>query len=637
MITSFEVGAVFKIINQASPTLLKILGQIRELNQAIDKARINMNALGQLKMPTGMRAAIGETESLAAAWSNVAKNAALARRQMGSAASAGRGTGGGGGNRFRPRSGGGSHISGPGFSLPGGGHARLGGAGMAAAGIGAYGVYEAAEIEDVVWQMLYHSKQDQKDPRSQQRMRGVVQRAMVASGYNVHDVGEAALQEIRMFQGTPGGGIDILPDMMEVAAKEARAKGSTLAESMKSFIGLAHMTQTYDPAAIKKLAPAFAYMSTANPASLSSIERAAGYALPLMQSGLEIDPMDSLLLGTALTRAGATNSKSGTWLREMAIRAMPGTSMMSKMAYKKHEEALEAFGLSSGGQPTWFGADGKPDIFKMLEIGASHAAGIPISKRAAYERALFGAQGSGAFALLSNPAVAEQIGNMRRERDSPEFRNQYSSFLPDYAGGSTVQNTRTGMQEFNVTMQDLGRVALPAVNHALNDFKAILEGIRNILPGGDGKGGAVVGGHALVGAVGGALAGMAIGAFGGPIGMAGGALIGGVAGGVEGVAETYMRNMKTGQAATGNSVAQTVDAVHSLAAAIRGAQAGPGGVFAGGTSKAPQISLSLNVDGRALAQAVSASLATLSEHPTGAPAADGMGTFFSGDHNQPDN
>jgi PAS domain-containing protein len=51
-------------------------------------------------------------------------------------------------------------------------------------------------------------------------------------------------------------------------------------ESMKALVGLAHMTKQYDPEQIKKLAPAFAFLSTANPGSLSSIERAAGYARP---------------------------------------------------------------------------------------------------------------------------------------------------------------------------------------------------------------------------------------------------------------------------------------------------------------------------------------------------------------------
>jgi hypothetical protein len=46
--------------------------------------------------------------------------------------------------------------------------------------------------------------------------------------------------------------------------------------------------------AVKKLAPAFAFLSTANPSSLSSMERAAGYAVPLLQSGLDIDPMEEL-------------------------------------------------------------------------------------------------------------------------------------------------------------------------------------------------------------------------------------------------------------------------------------------------------------------------------------------------------
>src|SRR6202012_5023033 len=165
-----------------------------------------------------------------------------------------------------------------------------------------------------------------------------------------------------------GGGIDVLPEMLRAATIESRLKGESPEESMKALMGLAHMTKQYPPEDIKKLAPAFAFLSTANPGSLSSIERAAGYAVPLLQSGLEIDPMQSLLPGTALTRAGATSTKSGTWLREMAVRALPGTSMMSKMAFKKHEEALKALGLvDASDKPTWF-TDGKPDLFKMLDI-----------------------------------------------------------------------------------------------------------------------------------------------------------------------------------------------------------------------------------------------------------------------------
>ena len=61
------------------------------------------------------------------------------------------------------------------------------------------------------------------------------------------------------------------------------------------------MTKEYNPEQIKKLAPAFAFLSASNPASLKGIERAASYAVPILQSGLEVDPVETLLLGTALT------------------------------------------------------------------------------------------------------------------------------------------------------------------------------------------------------------------------------------------------------------------------------------------------------------------------------------------------
>jgi hypothetical protein len=622
MITSFEVGAVFRIVNEASPALTRILRQIRELNVALDKAKASLSALNK---PPALLGAIAETDKLATAWADVAANAARARLAIGNVNNAsrlalagpppgsggvgggGRG-GGGGGGRHRPGwlggGGGGVHVSGPGASIPGGGHIRFGGAGMAGAGLLGYAGYQAAETQDAVWQLLYHSGQDQHDPVAAKKMRDAVQNAMLASGYNVHDVGEAALQEMRMFQGTPGKGIDILPEMLEIASKEARAKGSSLTESMKSFIGLAHMTQAYSPEEIKKLAPAFAYMSVANPTSLSSIERAAGYAVPLLKSGLGVDPLDSLLLGTVLTRAGATSTKSGTWLREMALRAMPGTSMMSKMAFKKHEEALKAFGLvDDNNKPTWF-TDGKPDLLKMLDIAGARAQTIPFEKRAAYERGLFGAQGGGGFALLSDPAVRGQISALRKERDSPEFQNRYRAFLPDYANGSTVQNARVTMQEFNVTLADIGQRVLPAVNGALKDFKGVLERIRNVLPGaptGDG----VIGKRVLQGAGAGALYGMA----GGPGGVVGGAIIGGAGMGVEGILEQYMKNHPSGGAVK--------EEMKSLLK--RGPEVG--------AQPIPNTNIAINLDGETIAQSVIKWITKNSTFHLAAPASDGSQSY----------
>lgn len=635
MITSFEVGAVFKIVNEASPTITRILKQIRTLNEQLEKSRALMTTLTKVDViPIGMKAAIDQAGVLAGAWGRVAENAALAQRAIGGAAGrrlpsatyAYGGTGAGALPRGRapswPGYRGGPHISGPRLPIAGGGHVSFGGGAAAAAGLVGYGAYEAAELDDTVWQLIYHSGQDQGDQATRTKFRKAIQEAMVTSGYNIRDVGEAALQEIRMFQGTPGNGIDVLPDMLEVASKEARAKGSSLAESMKSFIGLAHMTKQYDPESIKKLAPAFAYMSTANPSSLSSIEKAAGYAVPLLQSGLEIDPLDSLLLGTALTRAGATSTKSGTWLREMAIRAMPGTSLMSKRSFQMHEEGLRAFGLvDDQHHPTWF-TGGKPDILKMLEIAGERAGNIPVEKRAAYERALFGAQGGGGFALLSDPAVLDQVRRLRTERDSPGFLNRYRSFLPDYANGSPVQNARTTWQEFNVTMADLGTHTLPAVNLVLKHFKSLLEGIRGALPGGTGSG-ATVGARAIEGAI----AGGAVGSFIPGVGTAVGALGGGILGGLEGAIES------NNAGAPAHPKKLPWDLGNS-----GGSYAYPGGTKPEKEKVVvtPPVNLTLNLDGHMLAQSISTVLQSYYTFGTGAASADGLGQPFDGAHNYSD-
>jgi len=508
------------------------------------------------------------------------------------------------------------------MSIPGGGHVRLGGGAMAGAGLLGYGVYEAAQMEDAVFQLIYHSGLEQNDA-SRSKFRKILQDSMSESGYNLHDVAESAKQEIRMFQGAPGGGLDVLPEMLRAATIESRLKGESPEESMKALIGLAHMTKQYDPASIRKLAPAFAFLSTANPSSLGSIEKAAGHAVPLLQSGLEIDPMQSLLLGTALTRAGATSTKSGTWLREMALRSMPGKSLMSKMAFNKHEEALKALGLvDDKDKPTWF-TDGKPDLLKMLDVAGSRAGSIPLEKRAAYERQLFGAQGGGGFALLADPAVREQILSLQKEMNSPEFKNRYSSFSESYKEGSTVQQARTAMADFNITMMELAKTTLSAVNIVLHNFKDVLEGIRHLLPGGDGKSGALIGARAIEGAA----AGAAWGLVGGPLGVAGGALAGGVLGTAEGFVEDYSKAQGEKQ-----DRKETEDFVRALK---ENAAAAPGG-----TPVAPQaskpINFSLNIDGRTLARAVVDGMGAIYGFPGQAPAADGMSQFYSGDHQHTD-
>lgn len=501
---SYEVGAIFTIVDRASPVLRTLAAQFKEMNVQILDAKKALASLGTTGLAglnsrlTGVneritaigKGAVGSQAEVTAAFAKIDASAAKSidslramKVEMGEIAAASRavrgpaalptlrrrGSSGGG------HGGGGVGFSGPSVGIPGGSHMHLRGtAGLAALGAIGYGAYEEAEVEDATFQLLYHTGLP-STPANSEMFRRVIQDSLSTSGFSLNSIVEAAKTESRMFKGTPGNGVDVLPEMLRAASTEARLKGTSLDEAMRSLIGLAHMTKQYDPEAIKKLAPAFAFLSSSNPDSLGGMERAASYAVPILQSGMEIDPITSLMLGTVLTRAGATNTKSGTWLRNMMLNSLPGTSLMSKIAFKKHEEALRALGLvDEKDNATWF-TDGKPDPFKMLDIASGKAAEIPLIKRAAYEKQLFGTQGFGAFALLADPAVREQLKALKKEMTSDEFKNRYATFNEDYSKGSPLQQTRQAWGDLQNVLMDIGKTTMPMILPVLKEVDTELK------------------------------------------------------------------------------------------------------------------------------------------------------------------
>ena len=171
------------------------------------------------------------------------------------------------------------------------------------------------------------------------------------------------------------------------------------------------------------------------------------------------------------------------------------------------------------------------------------------------------------------------------------------------------------MAEFNNTMMDLGQIALPAVNHGLQDLKAILELIRGVLPGGE-KGGALVGARAGEGALAGLATGALVGSFGGPFGALAGAVGGGVLGAAEGYMEQY-RDQHPGGGKTGNFMGQYFNQ--------------PEGSYLPGKTGKPaepkvlqqNTTLQLNIDGRTLGEVVASKLVDLMKFDTSSPAFNG--------------
>jgi hypothetical protein len=586
MITSFEVGAVFKILDEASPALRKILAQVRALNKAVEETRASLSAMLK-SLDVALDPAIAETRALAAEWKAVSVAAQGAGRSIASAARASAVPGivpriaaGRGG-----RGGGGLHFNSAGVPVPGGHLSYQGGRNAAMAGVGmaGYGAFLAAQQQDAVWQMIFHSGMADTE-QNREMFDKIIKDAHSLTGAPLDDIRAAAIDEIRMFRGTPGGGVDVLPEMIRAAATEARAKGkgTTVDTAMESLIGLAHMRAEYGPKAIKELAPVFAFLSSSTAATLPQIERAAGYAVPILRAGMEIDSMQTMLMGIVLQRAGITNTKSGTWIRNMALNSLPGTSLMSRVAFKKHEEALKALGLiDNKNNPTWF-TGGKPDLIKMLTTAGDHAQSIPLIKRAAYEKQLFGAQGFGAFAILSDPKVMGQMKALIA--DMPQFKQRYGTFYEDYNSQSTAQAARKGFADFQNVLMDIGGKVLPPVNSALQDFDALLKSLQGILPKGSSSKDSAWG---KVGAA--ALEGFGLGALGGSLvpgvgTLAGGVVTGAVSGGLKlgeiwlGLDNDAEQVKKFGGAAnqTGEAAQSATSALSGFANILRGLGAAMG-------------------------------------------------------------
>ncbi len=269
---------------------------------------------------------------------------------------------------------------------------------------------------------------------------------------------------------------------------------------------------------------------------MKQIEGAAGYAVPFLHSGLEIDPFETLLLQTAMQRAGIMNTKSGTWIREMAKRSMPGTSLMSKMAFRKHEAALREVGLvDAHDKPTWFNEEGKPDLIKMLDIAGEHLAKIPLTRRAGLEQALWGTQGAGAAATLSDPTVRGQVKALREEMNKVKVDEQ---FFSQFAANSPAQQFRTAWGETTNVLMDIGTVVLPPLTDGLRLFRDALAGLKEYLPK-PGTHGDAVGKGALIGTIVGGGVGFMFGGLGVVPGMALGGFLGGAIGGGNWAKQNY--------------------------------------------------------------------------------------------------
>jgi hypothetical protein len=494
MISAGEVGAVFKVVDEASPALRRILEQMNALTAAVDRTQL---ALKSLTMPPGLNRSLGLTEkrfaniadaskvtgdvvastfvkidrAAAATASNVA-NIGRELKAIGAEARAMGGLGSlryGGGPRG-PGGGGGVHFGGASVPLPGEQHARItGGPLLAAGGALAYGTYEEASIEDFINRIFRTGGIPLGTPNAQNPLfkvtRDAILKAYVQTGLPLEQIEEGILTGTRGLSGLSlEKRLALMPFLLQSSATEAYLKsGTSMPEAMEAFVGLAHMEGKYAPDEIARMADHFAFLSTTTPVSVEQLKNAAGYSIPLLRTA-DFDPDQVLLMMTAMERAGITNTKAGTWISQLALNSFPGTSFMSKMMFRKHEDAMKQLGLvDDHDQPTWF-TNGRPDLVRMTNIAGEHIAAMDAGHRLAVEKALWGAQGgraAGFFADPTNRAVMAAVAG-----EEKNFASSADLWTANGANSPIVQ-FRQALAGLNVELINMGSNVLPFVTGAL--------------------------------------------------------------------------------------------------------------------------------------------------------------------------
>jgi len=702
MITSLTVGAVFKIIDEASPVLERLSRQVSEFNKLVATAKKGLGELGNVKFPgletslkklsdqaamvgtkmdASLRSIVGSTDTaitsvdrLAASWDAVAASTRLAAAAAARASAPAAATGAIGGGGVNPR----QRIPGPhgsgagglsyysyGIPVPGGHlHPHGGTPALVAAGAVAGGLYEYAELvrdaSRAVWAMHGGNMPDQATQDAEQKQYiDIVMKAAGETGKSFKVLSAVAQAEVRQSAGVPWERrMQGLPGLLAQAASEAdlRGEGTSVQAAGDSLIAYAHMLKVYDPVEMQKLYPGLSYLAMRSPQTLKRITTAAGYHMP--QGGvMEIDPIEEMVLQTGLERAGIQNTKSGTWLRELAQRALPPLEDKTKPSvYADKMDALRELGLvGADGKPTWF-TNGKPDELKMLHIAGEHAQNIPLERRGLLERYIFGTQGGGAMGVLADPKLLPQLDTMEGEAKGYRAGTDYFKYMYN---NSPIQQFSQSWIDLQKVLVDIGTIAMPPVLGGLQMLDGWLKSINQHFPSSlapkKESFGEALGKGMGAGAIPGALLGSAIPGVGTLTGAAGGALIGGAISGGNWIYDQLLGGATRPIDSLGHEISKTGDAASAatgpmsgLAAAIKSLPGGsPGKTGEPGepahkmnflqgpkqVTKPQPVSLSLNIDGRTLAQAISEIQSALYEFPGGAPAANGLTAWNDGDHN----
>jgi hypothetical protein len=291
------------------------------------------------------------------------------------------------------------------------------------------------------------------------RMRGAISGTATDWGVGFEGTQDAALQLIR--------GLDplsseqrmrLLPALLNFSGAEVLGKhGTTMPEAVEAAISLAHQLKDYSPEQIEPILGAFAKMSMGSPASLKQLTRASSYYLPLLTSGLGMDPTQLLAIGEAGSQMGL-NTKAGTWLAQLF--QAPFVADLTSKRQSARRNALEELGLVKNGKPV------TKDAIEFLTILSDHLQAMPAEQRMRNVVAAFGQQGGRGAAIYSDPAALKNIAALAAGIGGGKTPEQLKAA---YGNSPKVQFDKA-VENFGLVLRDLGDAVLPEVTSGLKVF-----------------------------------------------------------------------------------------------------------------------------------------------------------------------
>ncbi len=477
MIEAYAIGVAAKLEDDVTPGLLRIIdgltranalmldftANVRRMSAAglglsrnLDKATAGATALGDAS--ASLTRASYVIDTMAASSADLARNMAAARAES-------RGMGGGVVGGYVGATGGGARSDRPGHFAQ-----------NAAAGVGisaAYGLYENARLQDTniraaaTSQIPFPMWVKTADELRAREFAYAGQYAF-ATGGRIAPFGDAMLESSRLLRTLKPQDQKILTDAaMPYAAVEAKLKGVSLPEAMLAFIGLAHQAGAYTPQDAQPLFESMMQASLTTHASLGQISRAASYALPSLQAA-GANSADVLMLLATMMQAGILNTKSGTWLNDMALNSLPNTLGSGLFKNKHQNAALEALGLYTNGKSNFYKND-KLDLMQMVAILASDRLRMGPEQFNAASRQALGLQGMRAASLFSEPQVVQNLHTLAGLTTNAQSPFNVAQAVQTF---STVAKADQTIANANMTLMNATSTFSGPVNAALSGMSS---------------------------------------------------------------------------------------------------------------------------------------------------------------------